>query len=248
MCNTSAPSPRHPPGTCPQECIAQTHRRTPRHGQPSTPGVGTRRGTQGHTWGHVGLGPVHAGARRRHCREMATGAMARRWQPRSRWGRGGAVPTPCPRGNRGATAAVTILQPCPCTLGGPKPPPPCDNPLVLCQAELTAVSPPHRATMSPHHRVTAARRRPSPRRFHGTEHPTAQTASAPASVGNQRQEGFPPPHRTPPRPRGPPRVCVGSGGGDGGGAGGGLIFSTHIEARMRESRAVCISDPPASGR
>lgn len=149
------------------------------------------------------------------------------------------------------------LQPCPCTPCGLKPSPPVtparakpSRPPRHCvtvpPCHHITVSPQHHVTVSPRHHVTV-----SPR--HGIAHP--QGAFTARSITSPRQRARPHPLRTggrrrPPTPPcptlapGPPESLHGAGGG----GGGGLIFSTHIEARMRESRAVCISDPPASGR
>lgn len=224
MCNTSAPC--LPPGTCPQECIAQTHGRTPpTPPQPREPlGREDTRGTQGHGWGHMELGPVQAWGRKA-IREMATSASARRWlpccdSPRAAspmesgchrrcdiWGRGGRVPTPCPRGNLSATAAATIS-------GRAHAPSAVTSPLLLCHP-LDPLC----------HRVTVA---VSP------QHDATVPGSARAAELRQRSGSHPAPPRPTPAP-GPPQS------GAGGVGGGGWICFTHREARTRESKPFAYS-------
>lgn len=109
-------------------------------------------------------------------------------------------------------------------------PPP---PVTAAHAEL---SPPpcHRATASPYHCVTAARRHPSPSHFQRGEHHLAPAASAAASVGTHS----PVPPRAPPSPWGPPESPRGAGGGA---AGEEWILFLLTPRRERESRAVCTS-------
>lgn len=147
----------------------------------------------------------------------------------------------------------------------PKAPSSCDN--RSCQAEPATVPPGHRATVSlchhatasPHHRVTASPLSPCHRSTvspvpealsrHGASHrPNGKRGHVrwePAAGGVVPHPAVPHPGPGPPPPR---ESAWGRGWGVGWGVVGGLIFSTHIEARMRESRAVCISDPPASGQ
>lgn len=122
-----------------------------------------------------------------------------------------------------------------------KPSRPACHRVTMPPCHCITTSPCHRITTSPCHRSTAT---PIPETLslHGASHrPDSERGRI---CWEPVAGGVPPPRCAPPRPRGPPRVCVGPGRA----AGVGLIFSTHLEARTRESRAVCISDPPASGR